>query len=132
MTTGNRIQKARKAAKLSQRELGEKLGVSASMIGQWENDLRKPKYETLTKIAEALNIRPQALNADHMFYFEDFIFVPATNTINESDSDITTDTREGKLFNSFLELNDLGKDEAIRYTEMLLEISKYRKKPRDE
>ncbi len=56
MTTGKRIQAARKKANLSQRELGEKLGVSASMIGQYENDLRKPKFETLRKIADALEI----------------------------------------------------------------------------
>lgn len=55
MTIGERVQAARKAAGLSQRELGEKLGVSASMIGQYENNLRKPKLETLARIAKALN-----------------------------------------------------------------------------
>lgn len=55
MTTGQRIQRARKKAGLSQRQLGEKLGLSASMIGQWENDLRNPKVETLQRIAKALN-----------------------------------------------------------------------------
>ena len=56
MTTGQRIQKARKAAGLSQKELGLKLEVSGSMIGQYENDLRKPKLETLQKIASALEV----------------------------------------------------------------------------
>lgn len=56
MTTGQRIQQARKKAGLSQKQLGEKLGLSASMIGQWENDLRNPKRETLVKIAHALEI----------------------------------------------------------------------------
>lgn len=56
MTTGERIQKARKAKKLSQRELGEMLGVSGSMVGQYENGLRKPKYETLVKIANCLDV----------------------------------------------------------------------------
>ncbi len=54
MTTGQRIQAARKQAKLSQKELGAKLGVSGSMIGQYENDQRKPKIQTLSKIAAAL------------------------------------------------------------------------------
>ena len=61
MTTGERIQKARKAKKLSQRELGEMLGVSGSMIGQYENNLRKPKYETLVKIASQLDVSPHYL-----------------------------------------------------------------------
>lgn len=56
MTIGNRIQLVRKAAGLSQKELGKKMGVSGSMIGQYENDLRKPKRETLEKIAAALNV----------------------------------------------------------------------------
>ena len=56
MTAGQRIQQARKKAGLSQKQLGEKLGLSASMIGQWENDLRNPKYETCRRIADALGI----------------------------------------------------------------------------
>ena len=56
MTTGQLIQQARKKAGLSQKQLGEKLGLSASMIGQWENDLRNPKSKTLQRIATALNV----------------------------------------------------------------------------
>lgn len=54
MTIGECIQRARKSAGLSQKELGAKLGVSGSMIGQYENDLRRPKAETVQKIADAL------------------------------------------------------------------------------
>lgn len=61
MTTGKRIQQARKQAGLSQRELGEKLGVSGSMIGQYENDLRNPKPKTIFKIATALGVMPYTL-----------------------------------------------------------------------
>ena len=55
MTVGERIRNARKKAGLTQVQLGEKLGVSGSMIGQYEKDLRKPKIETMDKIATALN-----------------------------------------------------------------------------
>jgi transcriptional regulator with XRE-family HTH domain len=61
MTVGKRIQKIRKEKGLTQKELGAKLGVSASMIGQYENDLRKPKMETIRKIATALNVDESAL-----------------------------------------------------------------------
>ena len=61
MTTGKRIQQARRAACLSQKELAERLGVSASMIGQYENDLRKPKLDTLQRIANALNVSIRSL-----------------------------------------------------------------------
>lgn len=39
---------------MTQKELGKRIGVSFQGIAQWENDLRKPKYETLQRIAEAL------------------------------------------------------------------------------
>lgn len=56
MSIGKRIQKIRKNRGLSQQELGELLGVSGSMIGQYENDLRNPKRETIKKIAKALGV----------------------------------------------------------------------------
>lgn len=62
MTTGQRIQNARKRAKLTQKQLGEKLGVSYQSIAQWENDLRNPKIQTLRRIAEALNIAVDELS----------------------------------------------------------------------
>lgn len=60
-TTGERIKKARKAAGLTQQELGKKLGVSGSMIGQYETNLRNPKHDTLFKIAKALGVMPYSL-----------------------------------------------------------------------
>ena len=71
MTTGQLIRIARKKAKLSQRELGEKLGVSGSMIGQYENNLRNPKRETLEKIAAALNVSISALCPPLNYWIDD-------------------------------------------------------------
>ena len=58
MSIGQRIKIARSKAVLSQKELAEKLGVSASMIGQYESDIRRPKFETIQKIANALGVSP--------------------------------------------------------------------------
>ena len=38
MTLGQRIQKGRKEAGLSQEELAEQLGVSRQAVSRWEND----------------------------------------------------------------------------------------------
>ena len=54
MTTGQRIKAARQKANLTQKELGEKLGISYQSIAQWENNLRNPKYETLQRLAQVL------------------------------------------------------------------------------
>lgn len=56
MTTGEYIKKIRLEKGLSQKELGEKLGVSQQMIGQWETGKTNPKLETIHKIADALNV----------------------------------------------------------------------------
>lgn len=56
MNLGERIKKARKEKKLSQAQLGSELGVSGSMIGQYENNLRNPKLETVQRIAAALDV----------------------------------------------------------------------------
>lgn len=56
ITTGDVIRAARKNAGMTQAELAEKLGISYVGVSQWKNDLRKPKIETLRKIAKALNI----------------------------------------------------------------------------
>lgn len=56
MTTGEKIKAAREKAGFTQAELASKLGIPYQSIGQWERGLRKPKWETLEKIAEALQI----------------------------------------------------------------------------
>lgn len=56
MTAGQRIKAARRAAGITQKELGEKLGISFQSVAQWENDLRNPKIETLQRLADALGV----------------------------------------------------------------------------
>ncbi|MCI9083666.1 MAG: helix-turn-helix domain-containing protein [Lachnospiraceae bacterium] len=56
MTIGEEIKRTRKKVGLSQKELGERLNVSQSMIAQYENGKRMPKIETLQKIADALEV----------------------------------------------------------------------------
>lgn len=54
--SGAKIKAARKAANLTQAQLGEKMGVSGSMIGQWETEARRPSIKAAKDIAEKLNI----------------------------------------------------------------------------
>lgn len=56
MTTGQRIRAVRKEQGLTQKELGELLGVSASAVGQFETNKKPPKIETLDRIAVALQV----------------------------------------------------------------------------
>ncbi len=65
MKTGDKIKYFRELRGLNKKELGIKLGYSPSTatvrISQYEYNKKKPKLETLSKIAEVLNIDISAL-----------------------------------------------------------------------
>lgn len=54
MDIGNAIQLARKKRKLSQAELAERAGISASYLSMLERNRRDPPLSTVSRIAEAL------------------------------------------------------------------------------
>ena len=64
MTTGELIRETRKKKGLTQRELGELLGMSDVGVAQWEKGLRNPRLETRQRIAKALDIDITALMSD--------------------------------------------------------------------
>lgn len=55
MAISNAIRQVRIKAGLSQSQLAEKIGVKQKDISRWETGARKPKLETLQKIANACN-----------------------------------------------------------------------------
>lgn len=56
MTIGERIRAARELRKLTQREVGERSGIAEPTIRRYELGKLNPKYETLQRIAEALDV----------------------------------------------------------------------------
>lgn len=60
---GRRIRRVREEADpaMSQGELGEKVGLNANRIQQYENGARKPKLDLLKKFAAALGVETAAL-----------------------------------------------------------------------
>lgn len=52
------LERRRKAAGLTQAELGEKIGVAASTIYKWETGDMQPSPSQYPKLAEALGITP--------------------------------------------------------------------------
>lgn len=58
---GRRIRAIRQEGDLSQTELGEKVGLNANRIQQYENGARNPKFELCKQIAEALEVEASAL-----------------------------------------------------------------------
>jgi transcriptional regulator with XRE-family HTH domain len=58
---GQRIRQIRESKKMSQTELGERVGLTADRIQKYENGVRKPKSKLLKEIAAALNVEVLAL-----------------------------------------------------------------------
>ncbi len=58
---GRRIRAIRQEAEISQGELGEKVGLNANRIQQYENGARNPKFELCKQIADVLEVEASAL-----------------------------------------------------------------------
>jgi len=56
MILGQQISKLRKQKKLSQNDLGKKVGTSGDIIGRYERDEVKPSIEVASKIADVLEV----------------------------------------------------------------------------
>jgi len=57
MTLGHTIKKLRMSQMLTQRKLAQMAGVTASALNHIELDKGKPSFETLQKVAQALNMK---------------------------------------------------------------------------
>lgn len=60
---GKRIRELRRGAKMTQKELSDHLGVSASAVGMYEQDRRTPDVETIAVICGMFNI-----TADYLLF----------------------------------------------------------------
>lgn len=56
MALGQKIQKGRKEAGLSQEELAEQLGVSRQAISKWENDNGYPEMEKMIRLSQIYHV----------------------------------------------------------------------------
>lgn len=56
MTLGEHMARLRKRKKLSQNDLGKKVGTSGDIIGRYERDEVKPSIEVAAKIADELEV----------------------------------------------------------------------------
>ena len=61
MTTGEKIKRIRQHRKMTQKELGDAVGLPANRIAQYEMGYRVPKTALLEKMAEALAVARESL-----------------------------------------------------------------------
>ena len=89
MLIGERIKKERNQKGLTQKELAERLGVTTTVIGQYERTERTPKMETLVKIAEALELPGYHLLCKHFNVSADYLLGLAEDKVQQNPSAVT-------------------------------------------
>lgn len=58
---GKRVRQIRRQRDMTQEQLAEAVGVSAEFISNVERGINAPSFDTLEKLAEALNVAPVEL-----------------------------------------------------------------------
>lgn len=79
---GEKIKNIRKSQGLTQKQLGEKLGISQALVNQYENGKRKPKVEQIQRIANALSVDLSELTeqityngTDYLNTYDNMVFI---------------------------------------------------------
>ena len=76
MQTGDLIKQARLKSGVTQAELAKRLGVTPQAVSQYERGIKKPKLETLRKIALALDCNIGDLDSSLSSILADAVFSP--------------------------------------------------------
>lgn len=120
MRTGEKIREARKAAGLTQKELGTRLDVTSQNIIQYEKGRRLPKPATLRRIAQAIGCTLfDLIGNDMKISKEDWEelgredFGADLDPIGEDPDPIREDERP--LLRYYRELEDIRKEKVVDY-----------------
>lgn len=131
---GYLIKTIRKYRNLTQAQLGSMCGMSASQIRNYELGFRKPKIETLNKIANALGVSSDFISLSSRFLDDsdlavEYIELNVNNTdfINEQKKELSVNIPLHVL-KGYVELNKNGQNKVEEYIKELLEMPKYTKK----
>ena len=93
--------------------MAEKLGITKSAIGNYENGVSSPKWDVLLKIFDVLKVEPNFLYQDS-FSLE----TPETSPLTPQQS---------ALLSSFDLLNEEGQQKALDYVDDLVLTGRYKK-----
>ncbi|WP_455718021.1 helix-turn-helix domain-containing protein [Anaerosporobacter sp.] len=101
---GIKIKTIRKSKGLTQKQLGDILGISQALIGQYETGKRKPKVEQIARFAEALNVELNELtnqvtynSEDYLNEYEGMIFLDPEKVNKQIEEYNTTTNRLNKV-----------------------------------
>ena len=102
---------------MTQLDLAESLNLSKGTIGMWENENRKPSYETINELSDIFDRR-----IDYILGFSDDTSSPklTEEQINQLGA-LEVENQFYDLFKSYLQLDEYGKKvaESVIYAEKL-------------
>lgn len=125
MGIGRRIKEAREKLGLTQKELGDILGVTGSAVTNYENEVSHPKEPVLYKMFEALHVDANYLFQDAMPEIEKS---PAPADAETGD----LDKQEHTLIHNYRRLNEEGQEKLLEYSEDLVFSGRYTKNHQSE
>ena len=113
MSFASRLRQAREQSGLTQQDLAEKLGVTKSAVGNYENGVSSPKWDVLLKIFDILHVEPN-------FLYQDSFSL-------EFSKPVQLTPQQSALLSSFDQLNEEGQTKAVEYVEDLVLTGRYKK-----
>ena len=113
MSFASRLRQAREQAGLTQLDLAEKLGVTKSAIGNYENGVSSPKWDVLVQIFDVLHVEPN-------FLYQDSFSPPVSDSVHLTPA-------QSSLLSAFDQLNEEGQQKAQDYVDDLVYTGRYKK-----
>lgn len=113
MSFASRLRQAREQSGLTQQDLAEKLGVTKSAVGNYENGVSSPKWDVLLRIFDILHVEPN-------FLYQDSFSPGPANPVQLA-------PKQSALLKSFDQLNEEGQTKAVEYVEDLVLTGRYKK-----
>jgi len=126
MNIGSNIKAIRKKKGITQKALADKTGLSVNAIQSYEYGSYSPKFDTLLKIADALQVQPDELDPscrwDDLFTQQEHFLadIKISELVIKEYGQETAST-----INDFLSLDPEGQEKASEYIDFLMQ--KHRK-----
>lgn len=113
MSFASRLRQAREQSGFTQQDLAEKLGVTKSAVGNYENGVSSPKWDVLLKILTFF--RSSQISCTKIVFLRNFpgLFSSPLGSL--------------LCWSSFDQLNEEGQTKAVEYVEDLVLTGRYKK-----
>ena len=126
MNIGKRIKEIRVKNNVTQRELAEKLGLTLNTVSRYETGERRPRIDTVIKIAKALDVEPSDLfTGEQRAFYELFDNGYGDEWEKAQENMRSNDNPFSELSSKYTLLNKKGKEVINEHIEFLSQKEEY-------